>query len=525
MLAANLAIVNHLWVRGNLSHLPPSFDQAFYMYLGLSEYELASRGDLAGLLTFAASRAPWTAPLVPLSTLPFYAVFGPAITSAYLVNNAYMLVLLVSIFLIARRLGGVAAGAVAVLLCVGFPAFVAYPRDYLYEFPLAALAAAAHLLVLRSEGLRRRAVAIQAGVVLGLALLVKTMAVAFFVAPLAMAAAAIVRPREAERRVNAVLFLTAAAAVALPYYLWNLRHIVGYLVGFGFTSQAEPWSAGVTSLLSLGNWTVYARQIAVSGVSVAFAIIFVGIALSRFLGGGAGRSARGQALIWAWLATGYLLLSAASNKGGERYAEPILPAIAILAAVHLTGLRRQWLRRSLVAAAMLVTAANLVYQTASTRAWYTERAPWLVPVHHTFGFQRAARADPSRSWDPMVVLRAAEASAPPSGRPLRLLIGVNHWFLNYGVVNLYLALGRLDGTLDRAYEVSTVVYGDLSRGQLVDAVAGCDFVISKTGNQGPEFMARNCIALGELLADLPPVATFQMSDGSLARLHAGRRLD
>ena len=42
------------------------------------------------------------------------------------------------------------------------------------------------------------------------------------------------------------------------------------------------------------------------------------------------RQSRQAGYLWAWLLAGYVILTLVPNKGEERYAQPLLPPIALL---------------------------------------------------------------------------------------------------------------------------------------------------------------------------------------------------
>ncbi|MFH1176687.1 MAG: hypothetical protein V1750_04705 [Acidobacteriota bacterium] len=522
-LAALVTAGNQIWIRTNVAHVPPGWDQAFYMYLSLSELELVKAGDVGGLLDFMRTQAPWSGPLVPLATVPFLLGFGATINSTYLVNFPFLFILLAAATVLARRLAGAGAGALTAFFCLTFPAFIAFGRDYLFELPLAALTALTMLLVLETESFRRRGVAVAAGISMGLMVLAKTMGLAFTAVPIAWATITFIRTKQGPARRNVLLFLLSFVAIASLYYAWNARAIFGYLAHFGFGAGAEPWTP-VASLLAPRAWTIYLLRIARRGISLGFAALFV-IILAAASSKGGRRPTRDDLLLWAWFVAGYIILSLVPNKGGERYALPILAPLAVLMATHLTCVRQKLLRRCLLGAAIAVGLSNLAYQSLSRRCQYEPREilgiPLLEPVHHTYYFQLFAGASFERSWNPAVLLQALDALAPPSRREIIVMVGARHYFLNPATIQLYAELGALGGWLRHRVQVTTASFVGADEELVKNLMAQSDFIVTRTSDPGPGAENESTRMLQAMLASEAPLASFEMTDGASARIYGG----
>jgi hypothetical protein len=106
-----------------------------------------------------------------------------------------------------------------------------------------------------------------------------------------------------------------------------------------------PYSKGIPGILSLENLSYYALYLMNHGTSFLYALLFVGLmifaGIKAFLGADRGKinhdnsmdnatAVRQPSYLWVWLITGYLILTLVPNKGEERYAQPLLPPIALL---------------------------------------------------------------------------------------------------------------------------------------------------------------------------------------------------
>lgn len=149
-------IGNIIWLGSHWLTVPPPWDQAFYLYMGLRYlHALVDYGPVAAFREFIYLSID-VAPLYPLTTVPLYLLFGPSRLVAYLTNIFYLGLLLGGIYLLGAHLYGRSAGLLAAFIAATFTATVNYSRDYLLEFPATAFVTLAMYALLRSEAFRRR---------------------------------------------------------------------------------------------------------------------------------------------------------------------------------------------------------------------------------------------------------------------------------------------------------------------------------------------------------------------------------
>ena len=63
--------------------------------------------------------------------------------------------------------------------------------------------------------------------------------------------------------------------------------------------------------------------------------------------------------LWAWLLVGYMILTLVPNKGEERYAQPLLPPIALLISGAIMAIGNAWVRRAIMGLAVIIGAFEL----------------------------------------------------------------------------------------------------------------------------------------------------------------------
>jgi hypothetical protein len=518
-----LTVVNYFWIKNNISHIPPPWDAAFYIYLGLNDYDaLINGGPIKFVRTFIG-QAPNLAPLFPATATPLFAVFGTDINTAYMVNCIYIFILFVAVFFIADHLSGRKAGFMSVFLVGTFPAVIAFSRDFLFEFPLAALTALSYLFLIKSDGFQKRKEAVFFGICSGLSVLTKTMGVVFFVMPFFYGLIVFIRSKKAQTiRKNFLLACLSAFLVAAIFYLPNVKEIFGYLFYFGVGKGAENFNMGITDMSSLQYWTVYLHMIAERGISYGYAILFI-ISFLVFLFSRGKNLSVNYLLVWLWFLCGYLLLSVPQNKGAERYALPILSSLAVLMGVHISKISPKSLRIIAIAAALVIGATDYVYQTDAKDCDYDrfsfEGYQMLMPIHVNCAIKDELRLDYGQDWNIAQILRFMDASNPNKRNPIRVLVAVDHHLLNGNNLTLFAKMEKLKGKLTSEFRFETVVHRPEE--EIGRLISESDFIITKTGMQGPHFSNVNNAFVKKIVNNMIPMKSYVMSDGSTVHLYSG----
>jgi 4-amino-4-deoxy-L-arabinose transferase-like glycosyltransferase len=366
-------IGNIIWLGSHWLTVPPPWDQAFYLYMGLRYlHALLDYGPVAAFREFIHLSTD-VAPLYPLTTVPLYLLFGPSRLVAHLTNMFYLGLLLGGIYLLGAHLYGRSAGLLAAFIAATFTATVNYSRDYLLEFPATAFVTLAMYALLRSETFRRRRWGMAFGVLAGLSVLTKTMTGVFFIGPVLLALGYGV----GQQRLSAAVlrnFLLAVGLGMLVAAVWwgpNFRTAFGYLVYYGFQAGSVPYSKGVAGTLRLENLSYYALHLINHGISFLYAVLFAGlimfVGIKAFLGADRRNidnatveptAAYQAGYLWAWLLVGYIILTLVPNKGEERYAQALLPPIALIISGAIMAIGNSWVRRTVVGLAVIIGGFN-----------------------------------------------------------------------------------------------------------------------------------------------------------------------
>lgn len=380
-LAAFLTANSAVWLQRNLLTFPPTWDQANYLAMSLRFWHAFQDAGLRGLAEAVTAASDVWPPLFPLTTAAVYGVLGESRLVAHLSNGLYLLLLLIAVQVIASAGYGRRAGVLAAVLACGFSDVIRLSRDYLLDFPAAALLAVGMAAFVRSGELRRRGGSVAFGAAVGLTALTKTMTGVFFIAPVVRA---LWRTRRSEDalavRRHLALALAIAILLASAWWLPHFLSAIGYLFYYGVGSGAVPYATGGRAVLGLRNLTYYFWVLVNNAISFPAALVFALLLARRIWL----RARKGvpfaeswlDGVLWTWIVAGYVVLTLVPNKGGDRYALFILPPLAALYGGWLSSLPSAWLRRGMTALALLAVVFNYAAQT-----WGFASLPRLVVLH------------------------------------------------------------------------------------------------------------------------------------------------
>ncbi|MFZ3136758.1 MAG: glycosyltransferase family 39 protein [Thermodesulfovibrionales bacterium] len=520
-------LINYLWIEKNISHLPPPWDPAWYIYMSLNNYDALWNGNISEFLKTVMTQDPYHGPLFPAIGTSIFIIFGPNISAAYLINAVYLFILFSSVFFITEKIAGRKAAMLAVFITATFPTVTAASRDYLFEFPLAALTALSYLFLIRSDSFSRRKESVFLGISSGLSILTKTMGIIFFVFPFLYAGYTFIRKRPSkEVRKNIILSFSIALILASLFYVPNFRQIFWYLFEFGFGEGAKPYSSGVPSLLSIQNWTIYLKAISWHGISVIYTFVFL-IAAIAFLFLKDKKLSKDYLILWLWFLSGYFILSLSINKGGARYALPILAPIAIIMATHIISIPLKSLRYAIIVISLIAGALNFTYQSRSElcryKEFYYKNTPVFIPLHMTCAIKDTdgLTVPYNRDWDIMPILQYMDSFNHDNIEPTTVFIAFDHYFLNGCTLQLYSKLGQLKGLLSSKFIVEGLANKPYEEDDIKRLIHESYFIMTKTGFQGPDFSNTKNHLATKLLKNNAPVKDFVMTDGSTVSIYRG----
>jgi hypothetical protein len=487
---AALVAVTAIWV--SIDRRPPPSDHANHLERALRCHRALSDGGphpiqtiidessfypplvtcVAGLLYFAAPVVPMTAQGVMLG---------------------FLAVGVAAVFALGRRLGDEATGLLAAFLFATAPFVVFSLTNFQLDLPLTAMVAVALYVLVRAEGFSQPRWCALLGVVLGLGLLTKPPFPTYVVPAMLVCAASAWRGTDRRRRLGwLAATLAIAGAVALPWYGPRLVGLPMQILNRSFKNAALE---GQVETLTPAGLSFYPLVFMPQFGLLAGPLCAWGLVALR-------RNPRGRALLALSLLAPFTLYSLIHNKN-LRYTLPILPVAALVTALGVQKLGGPW--RRCVIWACLVVGALQVSMTAFgvPRPLEVARFPTPIPV-----FDPPYPPD----WQEDRVLD--DLARATGGKPATVSVVPNYSFFSVSNFRYEALRRRLPFEMTRGF---------------VGPPLGVDFVILKTGSQGPRYAVEKPERLTRAFAEdaylsevFPVIAEYPLPDGSRGILRIRR---
>lgn len=217
------------WIFKNT--LPPAWDQSYYLEGSEHLYQTLRSDGLWSFLEETTKVLGRKAPLLPISTVPLYLIFGSSHQIAILINVLFFIIFVYFYYLLAKNFVGEKIAVGAVLVTSTMPLFYGLVRNYFVEFSLMSLVVLWMYLLSKTEGLTRKNYLFWLGLVSGLGMLAKFHFFLFVVGPLGSVLYERLKKSGFNKAVGILLkrslyFIIPAALVALPWYLRNIKTVL-----------------------------------------------------------------------------------------------------------------------------------------------------------------------------------------------------------------------------------------------------------------------------------------------------------
>jgi hypothetical protein len=342
-LAVFVVVTNLLWVRAHRRGLPFDIDEAGYLQRAIRGDDALRHGGLSGLWHTFRLPDP-QAPLLPVAAALVRHLTNAGPVGLIASEQVFVVIAVVSTFLLARHLDGRLLPALVAAACVAaLPGVIDGGRGFAFAVPAAALMTATLASQLAAADFQRLSPALAWGLVFGLATLTRTVMLALLpaavLAALVRLALARARPRQ---WVNLGAGLLVASLTASIWYTATWHPVWNYLTSYGYGQQAAGYGQG-RPLLSWDRWTfriVYAMDTEVYLPLSIAALVCAAVAAGRLVRQrptwlrepqhvAARFLRRGWGTVTLVLVVDYAVLSSTRNPGSS-FELPLLPAAAAL---------------------------------------------------------------------------------------------------------------------------------------------------------------------------------------------------
>lgn len=357
-----LLLINVHWIVTHRSAPPMDIDEAGYLRRAIDHSELI-RSSVTGWWEALRMR-DLQAPLLPVTTGTWLAVFGGGVGSALVSLQLFYAALIVGTYLMARGFVDRPLAAVAALVVACVPGVIDSSRMFHFAVPAAAFVAMTLACQVRSRAFVSLAWSVSWGACLGLTLMSRTMTLGLLpglAAGALLALASSVQPGRSWR--NALLGVTVGVLVAAPWYQVNADLVRDYLLGFGYGADAASYGAA-RPLHDFSTWLfrgdLLTRRVLYAPLTVTLIlciIVGVGAMLRRSVGDWRCEAARGlrkgPLQVAAAVVVMYVVLTTTRNAGSAFE----LPLVAPLVVLSVTCVARAAVvPRSALLAALLGAA-------------------------------------------------------------------------------------------------------------------------------------------------------------------------
>ncbi len=338
---------------------PGGGDPADHLRTTLQIAELLRNADFGGVadLGYNAATDRFYPPLVPLigSSAPLLGLVAQDWGTVTL-NIVFVPLLAAGTFLAGKRVYGPMAGLLATCFVLGTPIVLSLFHVFLLDAPLAGSVAIAFAALLASERFSDRRMSILAGALIGVALLVKTIAPLYLAGPMLV----ILAGGGWRQWRNIGLAVLAVLIVAGPYYAIHLDDV--FNVGRETTVGADIGATGSAfdrdSRISFDNLTYYAW----AAINEQYFVPLLALFVVGFASAVRSLRARGVAELLAGVVVTYFALAVALSIRDPRYTLPLVVFVAIIATGWIATTTKVWLRRA--GLALLAVAVTLNVATS-----------------------------------------------------------------------------------------------------------------------------------------------------------------
>jgi len=396
-----------LWVASNAlwacrDTTPPSYDPAKYLHLSLGQFRVLRDPTLplSKLMSASLSGRP---PLYTLIAQPLYLI-GTTSEDVVTVatNSVFIVILVISIFLIGKDLFDARTGLLAAALLPGYPMLTIFSRSYRPHFGAAAMVALGACVLFKTRHFRSTGFGLLFGLTVAIGMLTSAyvavgllgLSVWFAARSLLLAYRATSPNGRYDNLLkvsrNIILALLIVLAVAVPWYVVHAEDMFAILE----ETQTSKTFAPVRDVMSWSSLLWYLLNIhrTVSPVLVPAFVVGAAFALLR--------RQRSATTLLLWLGGSYLPLSLMATKT-PMHSMIMVPSVALLSAHWIPQVRQRAVRLLLVG--LLIVASIVLFVET---AWHPLRPADTASL---LGVRAAPPA--SGNWHIGDILETVEANA------------------------------------------------------------------------------------------------------------------
>jgi 4-amino-4-deoxy-L-arabinose transferase-like glycosyltransferase len=363
-------IINNFIIIAN-DNTPLLWDGGDYFYRSLRYYDVFVNFD-SNFISRFNDVSQYRPPLLMLSSLPLYFVFGRSTDVAAMTNILYLIILVLSVYGIGRRIHSKEVGLMAAFIVSVFPIIFGLSRSYWQDFPLTAMVSLSIYLLIRADYFRDRKYSILFGLSIGLGMLTKWTYFVFLTGPFFYFIISAFREKTEDdkkrdkSKLNAIISILVGMVVASFWYIPNGLDIASKLFGLsvGVTGKGDE----ATRFQQLGetigpsgtlkSLVFYGGMLVNEQVTFFFAglfLIFTVLLLKR-------ERKKTFWMLLLWIVIPVIAFTLIKNKT-TRNTVAMLPAVGLIISLGIVSIRASWTRKIVIA--IILFAGLFQYITVS----------------------------------------------------------------------------------------------------------------------------------------------------------------
>ncbi len=505
-----LIVNNIIWLR--LDTLPPAWDQAGHLQRSY-EYFKAIDGFDSGLPSRLLNITNFYPPLFYISSYPFYKILGMSGDAGCLTNSLFLIILIFSTYGIANRFYGKLTGILSSLLVSTYSVVLGHSREYLLELSLVSMVALSIYLLIISDDFKIRRYSILFGIASGLGMQTRW-SFAFFLFPVVIYSlyrilkGISVRWSASSSQIkNFIISSIISGAIFSPWYTANLGKII---LQSSYTLKKVVIMEGDPHGFNLENFLFYIKALNEQITSPLWLLFAAGFVLyiyrhiaSKFKTSGSRLQTHDSELLFWWFAGSYAIVTAVANKDTLRFSMPYLPAVAIFSTFWIENIKSRILKNSVIASLTILIIFQFLSSTYETKI--------LLANRFELGKFNIILSNPNppvrEDWN--------------IGEIERAILSENRF---YNIKNMI----RVIPDHPRVTRATFEYYRYINDYDMLGFVSQhnnfpnfTDYIVTKTGNQGPPF-SEKAYSLTKYIEEAPPrftnifrkIKEFKLPDGA-----------
>ncbi|MCK5177441.1 MAG: glycosyltransferase family 39 protein, partial [Candidatus Aenigmarchaeota archaeon] len=484
-------IVNWWWL--SVDTLPPGWDQAGHLIESLKIYEIFTHPSI-DIFSRLAEVSNYYPPFFEICTVPFYLLFGISDDVAIMTNILFLGILILSVYGIGKKMYNKKTGLFSAFLVSFYPIIFGHLREYLMDVSLTAMVTLSIYLLLKTDYFNNRMYSMLFGISLGLGMLTKWTFV-FFICPaiLLIIFGLIIKNTNinevklnfksyffnriklffiSKKTRNLLLLSLIGFLIASFWYVPNYDSVKSLLLGHSSDSGAIE---GDPEIFTLKSITWYFVGLINHNIFLPFFIVFL-IGLFFLIKNISNNKIRTSILL-LWILIPWGVFTFIRNKD-IRYIMPLLPAIAIISSFWIMNLKKKTIKSLVVLSIVIIALFQFVLITSGV-SWLPHEDTISTPIGDLKIYSQHVHVThhpKAEDWKIEEIL--ANINELNYFRPVICIVPNNYRFMNSNF-KYYLELNNY-----------SFISKNIRTNKYEKNLYYCDFIITKSENQGPSFTTK-----------------------------------